>query len=104
MRYRLTGISHPAGRVTGRKASGCAALTDIPASAFRLRWQPTWPGAEADFTAHREAGFCRIYHEPGGPNSGQWFWTAAQTTQLGSGHADTPRAAAMQAEALLLGT
>ena len=78
-------------------------MTDIPASAFRLRWQPTWTGAEGDFTARKGDGFCRIYHESGGPNSGRWFWTAARTTQLGSGHAEAARAAAMEAEALLLG-
>ena len=76
---------------------------EIPASAFRFRWQQIWPGAQADFTARKDGGFCRIYHEPGGPNSGRWLWTAAWSTQLGSGHAETPRAAAIEAEALLLG-
>jgi hypothetical protein len=77
-------------------------LTDIPASAFRLQWHPTWTGAECDFTARKDAGFCRIYHEPGGPNSGRWFWTAAQTTQLCSGHAETAKQAALAAESVFL--
>ena len=74
----------------------------IPASAFRLRWQPTWTGAEGEFAARKDEGFCRIYHELGGPNSGRWFWTAAQTTQLGSGHVETAREAAFAAESVLL--
>ena len=77
-------------------------MTDIPASAFRLRWQPTWTGAEGDFTARKDAGFCRIYHEEGGPQRGRWFWTCAKTTQLGSGYAETARKAALMAEASFL--
>ena len=74
----------------------------VPDSAFRMRWRRTYQGAGADFTARAGVGFCRIYHEPGGPNSGRWFWTAAQTTQLGSGHAETARQAALAAEGLFL--
>lgn len=77
-------------------------MTRIPASAFRLRWQPTYQGAEADFTARIDEGFCRIYQQPGGPNSGRWFWTASRSTHLGSGHAETAREAAFAAEAVFL--
>lgn len=72
-----------------------------PASPYRLRWTRTWPD-EQDFTARVPGGFCRIYHEAGGPNGGRWFWTASKETQLGSGHADTGRAAALAAEQLAL--
>lgn len=68
-----------------------------PDSPYRLRWKRTWPD-EQDFTARLADGFCRIYFEAGGPQGGSWFWTASKTTQLGSGHADTGRAAALAAE------
>lgn len=70
-------------------------------SAFRLRWRRTWPD-EQDFTARRDDGFCRIYYEAGGPQGGRWFWTASKTTLLGTGHADTARAAALAAEQVFL--
>lgn len=72
--------------------------------AFRLRWQRSWPGAENDFTARKGAGFCRIYYEPGGPQRDRWFWTCAITTQLGCGYAETARGAALEAEAVMLGS
>ena len=69
---------------------------------FRLRWRPTLAGAADDFTARVDAGFCRTYHEEGGPQGGRWFWTASKTTQLGSGHAATVREAALAAETVFL--
>lgn len=77
-------------------------MMEIPASAFRLRWHRTWPDVHNDFMASEDAGFCRIYHEEGGPQRGRWFWTCAKTTQLGSGYEETARQAAMAAESLFL--
>ncbi len=73
----------------------------IPDSALRLRWRQTWPDVPGDFEARQGDGFCRIYREAGGPQGGRWFWTAAATHQIGSGHADTPRQAALAAETAL---
>jgi hypothetical protein len=75
--------------------------SEIPDSAFRLRWRRTWQDVENDFTAQPADGeSCRIYIFRGGeaPFLGRWRWIANRDIYLGSGFADTAREAALEAE------
>lgn len=76
---------------------------DIPNSAFRLRWRATWPDKPDDFVARVGPHYCRIYRMNGGPQDGRWYWCAARDAALGSGHGDTARAAALEAERRFFG-
>ncbi len=77
-------------------------MTQIPASAFSLNWRQTWDDKPDDYVARTDSVFCRIYHQMGGPQRNRWFWTCARVKQLGSGHADSARQAALAAETLYL--
>jgi hypothetical protein len=74
------------------------------ASAFRLLWRQTWPDEPDDFTARSGDGFCRMYRVWGGPQNGNWFWTASRTHQIGTGYGERAREAALAAEAAFHGS
>lgn len=71
----------------------------------RLRWRRTWAegaGEPDDFTAGDPDHPCmhaRIYlSRSGAPVGGAWIWAVGEKASLGTGTAETARAAALAAE------
>lgn len=73
----------------------------IPDSAFCLKWRLTWPDRDVlhDFVGFDgETRVCRIYRTAPPSLGERWYWCAGQTRNLGTGQADSARAAALAAE------
>ena len=88
---------------TGREYQPAASDMDLPRP--RLRWRRTWPdgaGDPNDFSAGDPAHpdmHARIYlSRSGAPVGGAWIWAVGEQANLGTGTAETPRAAALAAE------